>query len=255
MIIYECKSYGLVERPRSIYCGLDARIFITMNELSIFVDESGDFGDYDFHSPYYILSFVFHNQEIDITDELDTLNRKLNQFGLDNVAIHTGPIIRQEEIYNSMDMDTRRKIMRALIAFYRNVDIRFTTIHVEKRHLNDEFEMVATLSRQLSTFINNHLDYFLSFDVVKIYYDNGQIPVTRILSSVFGIFLSNVQFKKAIKPSKYRLFQIADMICSLELVRLKMEKHTLSKSELRFFGEPRVIRKNYLKALEKKRMY
>ena len=254
MIIYECKSYGLVERPRSIYCGLDARIFITMNELSIFVDESGDFGDYDFHSPYYILSFVFHNQEIDITDELDTLNRKLNQFGLDNVAIHTGPIIRQEEIYNSMDMDTRRKIMRALIAFYRNVDIRFTTIHVEKRHLNDEFEMVATLSRQLSTFINNHLDYFLSFDVVKIYYDNGQIPVTRILSSVFGIFLSNVQFKKAVKPSKYRLFQIADMICSLELVRLKMEKHTLSKSELRFFGEPRVIRKKYLKALEKKRM-
>ena len=25
-----------------------------MNELSIFIDESGDFGEYDYRSPYYI---------------------------------------------------------------------------------------------------------------------------------------------------------------------------------------------------------
>ena len=29
-------------------------------ELSIFVDESGDRGEYDYHAPYYIVSFVFH---------------------------------------------------------------------------------------------------------------------------------------------------------------------------------------------------
>ena len=31
-------------------------------ELSVFVDESGDFGEYDHHAPYYIISLVFHNQ-------------------------------------------------------------------------------------------------------------------------------------------------------------------------------------------------
>lgn len=33
-----------------------------MSKLSIFIDESGDFGDYDYHSPYYIISMVYHDQ-------------------------------------------------------------------------------------------------------------------------------------------------------------------------------------------------
>ena len=223
-------------------------------ELSVFVDESGDFGEFDQRCPYYILSFVFHDQKDDISSALIELDQKLEYLGLNNTAIHTGPIIRQEEIYNSMEMETRRKVMRILMAFYRNVEIKYTSLHIEKRHTETELEIVAELSRLLSRFITQHLDYFLSFDSVKIYYDNGQIPVTRILSSVFGIFLSNVQFKKAVKPSKYRLFQIADMLCSMELIRLKMDNHLLSKSELRFFGEPRVIRRKYLKAIEEKQM-
>ena len=121
-----------------------------------------------------------------------------------------------------------------------------------KKHINDEIDLIGNLSRQLSRFINDNLDFFQSFDLVKVYYDNGQIPVTRILSSVFNTALSNVQFKKAVKPSKYRLFQIADMICTMELIRLKMNEHILSKSELRFFGEPRTIRKRYIKIIDEK---
>lgn len=30
-------------------------------ELSIFIDESGDFGKYDYQSPFYILTLVFHD--------------------------------------------------------------------------------------------------------------------------------------------------------------------------------------------------
>ena len=37
-----------------------------MKELSIFIDESGNFGEYDYHSPYYIVSFVFHKQAADL---------------------------------------------------------------------------------------------------------------------------------------------------------------------------------------------
>lgn len=245
---------GWSKDPGPSSAGQTLAFFITMKELSVFVDESGDFGEYDHHSPYYIISFVFHDQEKNIDNALNALNQNLDVFGLKNVAIHTGPILRQEEIYFGVDIETRRKIMRNLITFYRNVDIQYTSIYIEKKHIEDEYEMIAKLSRQLSIFINNHLDYFQSFDLVKIYYDNGQNPVARILSSVFGIYLTNVQFKKAVKPSKYRLFQIADMICTMELIRLKMDAHLLSKSELRFFGEPRVIRRKYLRIIDEKKL-
>ncbi len=29
-----------------------------MKELSVFIDESGDFGTYDYHSPWYIVNVV-----------------------------------------------------------------------------------------------------------------------------------------------------------------------------------------------------
>ena len=44
-----------------------------MRELSIFIDESGDFGAYAPHSPYYIISLVFHDQDEDIQPAIDKL--------------------------------------------------------------------------------------------------------------------------------------------------------------------------------------
>lgn len=37
--------------------------------LSIFIDESGDFGDYDYKSPFYILTLVLYDQSLNF-DEL-----------------------------------------------------------------------------------------------------------------------------------------------------------------------------------------
>ena len=46
-----------------------------MKELSVCVDESGDFGGYEIHSPYYIVTMVFHDQDIDITERIDKFNK------------------------------------------------------------------------------------------------------------------------------------------------------------------------------------
>lgn len=53
------------------------------------------------------------------------------------------------------------------------------------------------------------------------------------------------------RPSDYRLFQVADMICTLELLVAKAEDGSLSKSEREFFGGMRDLKKNYLKPLTK----
>jgi len=53
-------------------------------------------------------------------------------------------------------------------------------------------------------------------------------------------------------PTEYKLFQAADLLCTLELVRLKLDNNHFSKSEKVFFGNIRDLKKNYLKPIEKK---
>ena len=67
------------------------------------------------------------------------------------------------------------------------------------------------------------------------------------------VLLDNVEFRKVI-PSDYRLFQIADLVCTLQLLEFKCDNHTLSNSEKRFFKSERVLKKNYIKPLKQKMM-
>ena len=78
-----------------------------------------------------------------------------------------------------------------------------------------------------------------------------QIELNKILSSVFNVLLDNVEFRKVI-PSDYRLFQIADLVCTLQLLDLKCENHVLSNSEKKFFETERILKKNYIKPLKLK---
>ena len=47
-----------------------------MKELSIFVDESGDFGEYEKHAPYYIVTMVFHSKRELKKDFLKGIGKK-----------------------------------------------------------------------------------------------------------------------------------------------------------------------------------
>lgn len=52
-----------------------------MSELSVFVDESGDFGEYSSHSPYYIITMIFHNQDKNIQPLIEKLEYELSNAG------------------------------------------------------------------------------------------------------------------------------------------------------------------------------
>lgn len=223
-----------------------------MKELSIFIDESGDFGEYESHSPYYIISMVMHDQTVDISEDLDKLEQQMFHIGWPKHCIHAGPVIRSEYEYKDYDLEERQQVLKRLITFIRKIDIRLKSIYAEKKD-KDSVELVGNLSKQLSLVIKDRLEYFLSFDVIKIYYDNGQTEVSKMLASVFSVLLDNVEFKKVI-PSDYRLFQVADLVCTLKLAELKMNRHTLSKSERLFFKDDRTLRKNYLKIIKSKEL-
>ena len=217
-----------------------------MKELSIFVDESGDFGDYAEHSSYYIISLVLHDQTIDIRHDVDWLETRLAELGYPNHCMHSGPVIRNEQEYRKDTIENRRKLLKAVMVFFRKLDITCKTIAIEKKHIQDPLEAVARLAKQLSSFIRENYAFFMGFDVVKVYYDNGQVEVTKLLSSVFVSLLENVEFRRVF-PSDYRLFQAADLVCSLKLLALKKGKNELTRTEMLFFEDERTLQKKYLK--------
>jgi hypothetical protein len=96
------------------------------------------------------------------------------------------------------------------------------------------------------------MDEFMQYERIVVYYDYGQMELTKILVSVFNTILNNVEYRKVI-PANYKLFQAADMLCTLELLSIKAERRTLSKSELLFFSSERDLHKSYLKAIFRKR--
>lgn len=224
-----------------------------MKELSIFIDESGDFGEYDYRSPYYLISLVFHDQDNDITDDLSKLNERFSYMGLENFCVHAGPIIRMENEHKNNDIEERKKILKTMMAFIRHLNIKSHTVYIEKKHISDEVEAVGQLSKQLSRFMREHLDFFYSFDLIKVYYDNGQVQVSKIISSVFNTLLDNVEFRK-VMPADYRLFQVADVICTIKYLELKKTNKILSKQELNFFSDERTLLKNYIKPVNDKEL-
>lgn len=191
-----------------------------MNDLSIFVDESGDFGPYEYHAPYYIVTLVFHEQGVSVADEIEHFDHSLNEIGLENHVVHAGPLIRREEVYANMSIDERMKIFNRTFNFMRRVKITYKAFEVEKKHIDDSIALVAALSKQMSIFLQANMDYFSGFDRIIIYYDNGQIELTKILVTIFHTLFSNIEHRQA-RPSGYRLLQVADVICTLELCSLK----------------------------------
>ena len=90
-----------------------------------------------------------------------------------------------------------------------------------------------------------------SFDHVILYYDNGQRELTRILNMALATELSNYDVRRVF-PWEYKLFQVADLICTLKLTEKKVERQGLSHSEQYIFHSKRDLYKDYLKPISRK---
>jgi len=176
----------------------------------------------------------------------------MKQRGLPDYTVHAGPLIRRDDEYRDFLTEERKIIFDYLFNFVRTVDISYYSILVEKKHLDDEMDLVFRITKQLSAFLNENLKTLMSYDQIIVYYDYGQRELAKILVSVFNAVLTNVIIRK-VAPANYKLFQAADMLCTLELLSIKAERKMLSNSELKFFSSARKLTKSYLNTLKKKR--
>lgn len=224
-----------------------------MKELSIFIDESGDFGEVKERPAYYLVTFVFHNQDNNIEQQVSKLEESVRTAGFDVEYIHTGPVIRREEVFGRYSIDERRKLLYKMLNFVNSCPISYLTVVVDRKEATDKIALSGKLAKAINISMSQHQDFFGSFDKIIVYYDNGQTELSAILNAVFSIRFSNVEFRKA-EPQKYRLLQAADFICSMELLKIKREEKRLSKSEDKFFYKPQELKKIFLKSVAEKRL-
>ena len=223
-----------------------------MRELSIFVDESGDFGSFESHAPYYIVMMVLHDQRVNISENIRKLNESLGYLGYaDEQAIHTEPLIRRETPYREYAPNERRAIFSKLYYFTLNCDIQYKSFVFKKDEYKDIFKLEAKMAKEISLFIRENLSYFQSFDKVILYYDNGQHELNRILNTVLATELTDYDVRR-VQPNDYKLFQVADLICTLELLKQKIKNAQMTRSETLIFHSKRDLNKDFLKGIHKK---
>lgn len=224
-----------------------------MKELSIFIDESGDFGEVTEHPAYYLVTLLFHDQKNEIATNVKKLEDSTKNSGFDFEYIHTGPVIRREDVFAGLSIDERRKLLFKMLNFIASSPITYEVTVVNRKEAPDKITLSGRLGREISNVIEKHNVFFNSFDKIIVYYDNGQIELGSILNTVFSIHFTNVEFRKA-EPQKYRLLQAADFICSMELLKIKKDENRLSKSEKQFFYKPQELKKTFFKIVDKKRL-
>ena len=226
--------------------------YLKMKELSIFIDESGDFGEVTGLPAFYLVTMVFHDQKNDIGIHVHKLEESMRMAVFDLEYIHTGPVIRREEIFQKFSIDERRKLLYKMLNFMNTCPITYETVVVNRKEAVDKIALSGRLGREISTFIQKNQGFFETYDKIIVYYDNGQIELSAILNAVFSIHFRNVEFRKA-EPQQYRLLQVADFICSINLLRIKSSENRLRKSEEKFFYKSQELKKTFIRSVDKKK--
>ena len=140
-------------------------------------------------------------------------------------------------------------------SFVRKLPISYTTFAYRRSEFADLDKLTERMRRDISEVLLNHLGFFQSFDDVKVYYDNGQDIVKRALDrSISKILSKGVVQRRKTSMTDYRLEQVADYLCTIELALVKYEAKEDGETYNKFFGGVDRFKKNWLKQARSKRM-
>lgn len=222
-----------------------------IKRLNIFVDETGEFGYGVKSSMLYGISFTFHEQDNDISGELNNLNNRLMKIGYTNM-IHMSDLIMRRGDYSKFDIKMRKSIFNSIYQFSRKIPVKYHTIIIDKRFIDNGNVLRKQIINEVNQMIKNNEGYFNKFDKIVMYYDNGQEPLDYILDSLF-IRFNSYEHRVKFDHVEKRLFQVSDMLTYVDKAIYKHKKNIkYEKSELYFFGNDELRR--IAKELNKKRL-
>ena len=221
-----------------------------MRELSVFVDESGSDGLSDRH---YLLTIVMHDQSDSIAGSIESYEGALRAKGLPDVPFHASPLMNGKDLYSGLDLRTRKMLLGSFRVFFRHMPVKYHTFAYRTRQFASLEKLAGTMRRDLVNFLFDNLAELQAHDAVKVYYDNGQHSVAESLHLAIEYALSkDAVIYRSAQSSEYRLSQVADYICTMELTAIKYREHTATATDEKFFGKWSDFKKGILKETRKK---
>ena len=210
-----------------------------MKRLNIFVDETGEFGFSKGSAKLYGVSLVFHEQKNNIKPALKILDRRFDDLGFCGM-VHMGDLVMGHGDFAEMTIAERRKIYTTLSKFAEQVNAKYYTILIDKKNANTTVLLGRKISREFEKIIADHLNYFQSFDKIMLYYDGGQIDLSKIIKNTFGR-LGGYERKPKFDHTDKKLFQVADMLTYVDKIIYKHNRgDKLTKTERRFFTKKHI---------------
>ena len=142
-----------------------------MRELSIFVDESGSDGLSDRH---YLLTVVMHDQSENIANSIAAYEGALRAKGLPDIPFHASPLMNGKDQYSGLDLRTRKMMLGSFRVFFRHMPVRYHTFAYATKQFASLDKLAGAMRRDIVNFLFDNLAELQSYDMVKVYYDNGQ---------------------------------------------------------------------------------
>ncbi len=224
-----------------------------MKELSIFVDESGDPGT---ESKYYLIALVVHEQKNAIEKYEDNYKAALARQDLEDIPLHLSPLMNGHDVYRNLSVGMRKRHLAAFRVFMQYLPFRYAAFAYRKDELANgplaPGGLVQRVRRDLTILLLDHLEYLQQFDKVKIYYDNVQPLVTKALhDAVAHALAKDATIYRDATPQRYRLSQVADYVCTIELEAIKYSGSEETATDRLFLGTKRSFEKNFLKKIRR----
>lgn len=221
-----------------------------MKALSVFCDEAGQ---QDMSEGYYLLTLVLHDQSDDLDDTFSNYRMHIRQHGLPLIPFHMKDLIHGHGAYEGLDQKVRKKLLIHFNIFMQKIPVRYKSFVYSKYDIQSEESLKARMKKDVVDFIFEHLSWLQSYDIIPIYYDDGQRVVTGALRSAFDYMLPNGAVKyRHVRYSDRYLSQAADYFCSIEMAATKYSAASESSSYRKFFGLKGDFKKNYLKQARRK---
>ena len=199
---------------------------------------------------------MFHEQDADLASAISAMEEDLKKKSLPNLPFHASPLMYGKGPYKDLEMETRKRILASFEAFCRRAPFTCKSFSYRRSEVETPELFTARFKRDLVVFLTDNLGYFQAFDQVKIYYDNGQQMVTAALHSAIDFTLSKQAILYKMAGAKdYRLSQVADCICTIQLTDIKFQRGELTETDAKIFGTNyAAFKKNHLSHIRKKEM-
>ena len=222
-----------------------------VNQLDIYIDESGNFDDFSKHNLIYSVSFVMvDSADIEINNkQINLFQTKISKIVGGDHFVHVGNLVRYEKPYKETRFKERQDLFYILFLLAKYSKYKVASSIIEKKQIKNT--IYSEIFNSINKTVLRLKENFESYKNVIVHYDDGQPFLKEALVKAFGNISNKTSFIKTLQQEN-SFMQVADLFSYFALLKFKIEKACLSKHEIHFFGNSKKIRKDYLKQLEDK---